>query len=135
MKEISENVDLSKEVLNVNIDSPVFKPILDNLNEKIIEVVKKVYNEEFESGDISLKLTLTVPIETKRFPVETLPGEHPTVKTYEYKALQFEHDITTTFKKVDKEKGKYWGDKELKEDDGKFIKVPIEDPQVSMFDK
>lgn len=134
MKEISENVDLSREVLNVDIDSPVFKPMLDNLNGKIIETVKKVYNEEFESGDISLKITLTVPTETKKFPVETLPGEHPTVKTYQYKVLQFKHNITSTLKKVDKDEGNYWGDKELKEDDGKLIEVPVEDPQIGMFD-
>ena len=134
MKKIDERVDLSKKVLNVDLDSPVFRPMIDILNEQIIGVIKKVYNEEFESGDISLKVTLSVPIMTKRFPVENRFGE-PVVQSYEYKALQFKHNITTTLKKVDKEDGSYYGDKELKEDDdGNFVETPIEDPQMSIFD-
>lgn len=135
MRKVSEREDLSRKVLEVDIDSPVFQSMLDKLNEQMIEVIKKVYNEEFESGDISLKLTLSVPLLTKRFPVENEIGE-PIVKTYEYKALQFKHNITTTLKKVDKEDGSYYGEKELQKDDyGNFIEKPIEDPQLSMFEE
>ena len=135
MKKVNEKVDLSKKVLAVNIDSPVFQPVIDSLNEQIIEVIKKVYNGEFESGDIALKIKLSTPTEYKQFPAENDIGE-PTVEEYKYKALQFNHSITTTLKKVDKENGRYWGEKELKKDDfGNFIEAPIEDPQLSMFDK
>lgn len=135
MRKIDEREDLSRRVLEVDIDSPVFNPMLDKLNEQIIEVIKKVYNEEFESGDVSLKLTLTVPRMRKKYELEDDYGQ-PIVQSYEYKALQFKHNVTTTLKKVDKEEGSYWGEKELKEDgSGNFIETPIKDPQVSMFEE
>ncbi|WP_234121162.1 hypothetical protein [Clostridium hydrogenum] len=136
MRQISEREDLSRAVLNVDLNSPIFKPMLEELNVAMIEVLKKAYNGEFESGDISLKITLAVPTVTKKFPVEGSElGEHPVVKTYEYKALNFKHNITKTLKKVDKVDGEYFGEKELKKDDtGDFVEVPIENPQISIFD-
>lgn len=74
MEKIDEKVDLSKKVLDVNIDSPVFRPVLKSVNEQIIEVIKKVHNEEFESGDMALKLTLKVPKDIKEFPAENEVG-------------------------------------------------------------
>ncbi|WP_125153117.1 hypothetical protein [Clostridium rectalis] len=56
-------------------------------------------------------------------------------KIIEYKALSFKHNITTTFKKVDKEEDTYFSDKGLVEDeDGNFIEKAIGNPQVSLFD-
>ncbi len=134
MHKIDEREDLSRKVLEVDIDSPVFSSMLDKLNEQIIEVIKKVYNEKFESGDVSLKLTITVPRMRKKYELEDECGQ-PLVQSYEYKALQFKHNVTTTLKKVNKEEGSYWGEKELKEDgSGNFIEAPIKDPQISMFE-
>lgn len=133
MEKVKENIDLSRKVLDVSIDSPVFQPMLENLNEKIIEVIKQVYSEDFESGDITLKLTLKTPETVKEFPSENEDGE-PTTKLYQYKALQFEHKISTTLKRVDKDEGRYYGEKELKEEDGHFIEISVEEPQISIFD-
>lgn len=124
---------MSRKVLDVSIDSPVFQPMLKNLDKKIIEVIKQVYSGDFESGDIALKLKLETPMTAKNFPYEGDNGE-PKVKEYEYKALQFEHKISTTLKRVDKDGGRYYGEKELKEEDGHFIEVPVEEPQISIFD-
>jgi hypothetical protein len=133
MRKLYEKEDLSRKVLEVNIDSPVFQPILDKFNEQIIEVIRQVYNEEFESGDVTLKLTLSVPKLTKRFPVDE-GFNNPKYESYEYKALRFKHNVTTTLKKVDKDDGSYYGEKELeKDDEGNFIEKPIEDPQLNMF--
>lgn len=109
--------------------------MLDDMDKQIIKVVKKVYDEEFESGDISLKITVKVPKRIKEFPSENEDGE-PTTQLYEYKALDFDHNITTTLKKVDKTTGHYYGNKELKiDDEGNFVEKPIKDPQISIFDK
>ncbi|APQ72855.1 hypothetical protein RSJ22_12235 [Clostridium botulinum] len=134
MQEIKEIKDLSKQVLAVDIESPIFKNMMDTLNGKIIEVIKNVYNEEFESGDIALKMTLSVPKTIKEIPAQNEFGD-PIVKTIKYKALQFKHNITSTLKKVDKDEDYYYGDKELKKDEeGNFIEEPIQNPQVTMFD-
>lgn len=137
MIQISEKEDLSRAVLGVDLNSPIFESMRVELNEQIKKVLLKAYNGEFASGDISLKVTLSVPTQFKDFPVENkIPGEPPTMKSYKYKALQFKSNITTTLKKVDKIDDSYCGEKELKKDeDGEFIEVPIENPQVSMFDR
>lgn len=136
MIQVDENEDLSREVLSVDLNSPIFRTMRRKLNDQIQKVLIKAYNGEFESGDISLKITLSVPTLTKKFPVEDgISGEHPKIKVYEYKALNIKHNITTTLKKVDKIDGEYFGEKELKKDDtGEFVEVPIENPQISMFD-
>lgn len=127
-------MDLSKKVLGVDINSPIFEYVLSELNEQLVEVIKKVYDGEFESGDISLKFTLSVPSYIKEFPAVNEVGED-VVKEYKYKALHFKHDITTTLKKVGKTKGEYYGEKELKQnDDGEFVEVPLKDPQIGIFD-
>ncbi|WP_085829376.1 hypothetical protein [Clostridium massiliodielmoense] len=134
MQEIRERKDLSKQVLAVDITSPIFQSMVDTLNEKIIDVIKNVYNEEFESGDISLKITLSVPETIKEVPTDNGLGEL-VVKSYKYKALQFKHNITSTLKKVDKDEDYYYGEKELKEDDeGNFIEQPIRNPQMCIDD-
>lgn len=136
MRKVDEREDLSRKVLEVDISSPIFEKVLKQFNYQIIEVIKKVYNKEFESGDITLKLTLEVPSRFKEFPVQDVISEQPTVKVYEYKALSFNHSINTTLKKVDKISGSYYGEKELeKDDEGNFIEKPIEDPQLNMFEE
>jgi hypothetical protein len=136
MRQISEKVDLSKKVLEVDVESPIFEKMFKQFNYSLIEVIKKVYDGDFESGDVTLKLTLEVPRRFKEFPVEGDIGEQPTVKMYEYKALDFNHSVSTTLKKVDKVSGSYYGEKELEKDtEGNFIEKPIEDPQITMFDK
>jgi hypothetical protein len=134
MQELSEKVDLSKKVLGVDINSPIFQSMLNKLNYQIVEVIKKVYDKEFESGDISLKITLKVPTCIEEFPAVNEFNE-PVTKEYKYRSLYFKNDITTTLKKVDKTSGEYKSIKELKEDNGEFIEVPIENPQVSLFDR
>lgn len=135
MQELSEKVDLSKRVLGVDINSPIFANVLGELNAQIVEVIKKVYDGEFASGDISLKFTLSIPSYIKEFPAVNEVGED-IVKEYKYKALHFKHDITTTLKKVGKTKGEYYGEKELKQnDDGEFVEVPVTNPQIGLFDE
>lgn len=137
MTQIGEKTDLSRAVLNVDLDSPLFENMRGELDEQIKKVLLKAYNKEFASGDISLKLTLAVPTSYKDFPVESkIPGEPPVMKSYKYKSLQFKYNITTTLKKVDKFDDEYCGNKELKKDDsGEFVEVPVKDPQMSMFDE
>lgn len=134
MEQISENVDLSRQTLNVDINSPIFRNMLDILDMHIKRVIKKSYDGEFAGGDINLKLSLGVVRKYKLYPAEK--DGQPVTKEYAYKALDFKNAITTTLKKVDKDEIAYNGNKEIKEDDdGEFIEVPIKDPQISMFDE
>jgi len=106
MRKISELVDLSKKVLDIDIESPVFNAMLNDLDEEIQRVVRSVYNGEFASGEISLKLDLKIRDAYKEIPREDVYGNMINEK-YEYKKPNFEHKITSTLKKQYNQKGCY----------------------------
>lgn len=133
MKKISENVDLSKKVLEIDIESPVFNSMLHDLNKEIRRGIDKVYDEEFEVAEITVKLTLEIPQAYKQIPKTNEFGELIN-ETYLYRRPRFEHKVTTTFKKQFKQEGLYTEEKEVQFIDGKYVAVPIDDPQVSVYD-
>jgi hypothetical protein len=135
MDKIAERIDLSSRVLEIDIYSPIFQEMLNNLNTEIERTIKKVYDKDFVGGEISLKLNIEIPKAFKDFPKKDEFGEM-TVKTYAYRRPRFIHKVTTTLKKQFKQEGEYEAEREIKvDDDGRFIAVPVEDPQVSMFDE
>ncbi|NBI05786.1 hypothetical protein [Senegalia massiliensis] len=127
-------MDLSKRILEIDIDSPVFKSMLQDLNKEILRVVEKVYEEEFETGEITLKLSLSFPKEFKVYPRKNEFGDLVD-ETYDYRKPYFEHKVTTNLKKQFKKDGLYTEPKEILFQDGKFIAVPIREPQMNIFDK
>lgn len=131
MKKISEKIDLSKMVLDIDIDSPVFEDMLDDVNEEIQRCIQKVYDGDFEAGEISLKLTIELPDALKEIPKVNEYGEIIN-ELYKYKKPRFEHKITTTMKKQFKQEGIFTGEREVEFVDGKFITIPIEEQQMKM---
>lgn len=133
MIKVSENIDLSKKVLEIDIQSPIFEGMLKDLNKEIVRVIDKVYKSEFEEGEVNLKLSLTIDEAYKRFPKENDYGE-TVYETYEYKKPNFEHNVTTTLKKQYKQKGSYTEEKEVVYEDGQYMVKPIEEPQLNLFE-
>lgn len=133
MIKISENVDLSKKVLEIDIQSPIFACMLNDLNSEIVRVIDKVYKGEFEGGEVNLKLGLTIDNGYKEFPRENEYGE-TIYDTYKYKKPNFEHNVTTTLKKQYKQKGSYTEEKEVVYEDGQYMVKPIEEPQMNLFE-
>lgn len=134
MLKIDEKVDMSKKVLEIDIESPIFNSMLHDLNLEIKRVIEKVYDEEFEGGEISLKLKLNIKDEFKEYPRENEFGEVIN-ETYKYRKPYFEHAVATTLKKQYKQEGLYSEEKEVKYIDGEYIVVPLREPQLNMFDK
>ncbi|MBS4538192.1 hypothetical protein GOQ27_06940 [Clostridium sp. D2Q-11] len=130
---IREKTDISKKVLEIDIDSPIFEDMLENLNREILRVVEKVYEEEFEAGEITVKLALTIPTSYKDYPAKNEFGEMVN-KTFSFRKPHFEHKITTNLKKQFKQEGLYTEEKEVVFKDGKFVAMPIQEPQTSLFD-
>lgn len=133
MIKVNENLNLSKQVLEIDIDSPVFDCLLNDLNEEIQRCIRKVYDEEFEAGEISVKLTLEIPDDYKLIPRANEFGEMVN-DTFKYRKPRFEHKITTTLKKRFKQEGVFTAEREVVFQDGKFIAIPLRDPQVSIDD-
>ena len=133
MLKIDENIDLSKRVLNIDIGSPVFNCLLQDLNEEIQRCIKNVYEEKFEAGEISIKLTIEIPDDYKTVGRNNAFGELVN-DTFKYRRPKFEHKITTTLKKRYKQEGCFTGEREVVFEDGKFITVPLKNPQVTIED-
>lgn len=132
-KKIYEEVDISKKVLKIDIESPVFNAMLNDTNKEIQRCIKKVYDEEFESGEITIKLNISIPETFKTIPKVDEFGELIN-ETYKYRRPVFKHNITSTLKKQFKQEGIYTEEKDVKYEDGEFIVVPIKDPQISIDD-
>lgn len=133
MRKVSENIDLSKKVLEIDIKSPVFNSMLQDLNNEIIRVIDKIYHGEFEIGEIGLKLSLSIIDDYKEIPIEKF-GE-VVKETYAYKKPYFEHKITSTLKKQYKQEGVYTEEKEITFEDGQYVVKPIVEPQLNIFDE
>lgn len=131
MIKIDEKRDLSKRVLDIDINSPIFAGMLDDLNKEIQRVIQNVYEGKFASGEISLKLDLKIVSGFEEMPKVDEYGEMIT-ETYKYKKPDFEHKITSTLKQQYKQEGSYSEKKEVVWDeiDKKFIVKPIRKPQL-----
>ena len=131
MIKIDEKRDLSKMVLDIDINSPIFAGMLDDLNKEIQRVIQNVYEGKFASGEISLKLDLKIVSGFEEMPKVDEYGEMIT-ETYKYKKPDFEHKITSTLKQQYKQEGSYSEKNEVvwDEKDKKFIVKPIRKPQL-----
>lgn len=134
MNKISEKLDLSRMVLDIDIESPIFDEMRGALDKQIQKVIQLVYDGNFQSGEVSLKLNIELPTHYKTMPeVDSETGEM-IEREYKYKRPVFEHKLTTTLKKQFKDEGAYSDERDVQLIDGHFIAVPFKKNQISLFD-
>lgn len=134
MNKISEKLDLSRKVLDIDVESPMFDEMRGSLDKQIQKVIQLVYDGNFQSGEISLKLNIELPTHYKTMPeVDSETGEM-VEREYKYKRPVFEHKLTTTLKKQFKDEGSYSDERDVQLIDGHFIAVPFKKNQISLFD-
>lgn len=131
MIKVDEKIDFSKKVLDISIESEIFKGMLKDIDSEIQRCIKHVYDEKFESGEITLKLTIELPHSHENFPVIDENGE-ATVKTYKYRKPVFGHKVTSILKKQYKKDGGYSDKRDIQFQNGRFVAVPIKEAQVNM---
>jgi hypothetical protein len=134
MQKVSENVDLSAKVLEIDIESEIFESMLRDLNLEILRCIKNVYDEKFEAGEISLKLNIELPTAYETFQKADKETGEILNETFKYRKPNFEHKITTTLKMQYKQDGGYTDRREVRFEDGKFVAVPVKEAQMSMFE-
>lgn len=126
---------LAVEAMEIDISSPIFKGMLnDDLNMEIKRVIEKVYVEEFSAGEIAVKLKLSLSPDHKEYPTEDMFGEI-IYDSYEYRRPSFDHTVTSTLKKQYKQEGFYTEEKEVICDNGKYLIIPLREPQISLFEE
>lgn len=114
-----------ENILKINIDSPVFKQMLTDLDKEIKRVIEKIYDEEFESGEISLKLKLTQIEDHKEYPKQDELGFEES-EIYWYKKPYFKHSVSTSLKKQYKQEGEFVPEAEIKLIDEDYVLVPVQ---------
>lgn len=129
MEKLYEREDLSRKVLEIDIESPVFNYMIKDLNKEIERCIEKVYENESEGGEITLKLNIAIPEAYEILPKEGEAGEMLS-ETYKYRQPRFEHKLTTTLKKQYKQEGLYTDKKDIQLKDGKYVAVSIKDVEV-----
>lgn len=133
MYKIDEREDLSRKVLEIDIESPIFSEALKNLNSEIQRVIGQVFNEEFESGEITLKLSIEIPEGYETVPKQGEPGELLT-ETFKYRKPFIKHNVSTTLKKQYKKDGVYTDKRDIQFKNGKYVAVPIKEAQMKLFE-
>lgn len=133
MIKVNEDVDLSKQVLEINIDSPVFNCLRQDIDKEIQRVIRNVYDEKFEAGEISIKLNLEITDDYQNIQRKDEEG-NAFNDTFKYRKPNFEHKITTTLKKRYKQEGVFTGKREVVFQNGEFVTIPLIDPQMSIDD-
>ncbi|MBR0575708.1 hypothetical protein KCG48_05050 [Proteiniclasticum sp. BAD-10] len=121
-------------VPEISFDSEVFDETRSLIDIALANLLAKVYKGEFESGDLNIKISLSILDDYTK-----LPGEDPltgdTIETmYEYRRPCIDSAISTTLKKVAKLKASYAPELEIKEHDGAFVIQELPKTQISIDD-
>lgn len=121
-------------VPEIRFDSEVFEETRTLIDVALDHILAKVFKGEFESGDLNMKISLSIIDD-----LTVLPGEDPltgdTIETYyEYRRPVIESAVSTTMKKVAKGKATYSPVAEIKEQDGAFIIQELPKTQICIDD-
>jgi len=133
MIKVNENVDVSKQVLTIDIQSPVFSSMLGDLNGEIQRVIEKVFEKEFISGEITVKLNLEIPEAFKEFAREDDDGQLIN-ECYKYRRPEFQHKVTSVLKKKYEQKGEFSGEREVMLVNGEYVASPLKQEQMCIED-
>lgn len=123
---------LERQSESIDLQSEMFKGMLQNLNIAIHEVVKQVYLEDFESGDVTLKLTIDIVNMSKLIPKYDIFSGEVIQDTYHFRKPSIKHTVTTTLQKKEKFDGGYNADKELVMIDDVLYTKSIPEAQMTM---
>jgi len=117
--------------IEVNINSYIFKNMISDLNNHIQSCLKEINDENFQSGDISLKLT-----------IEAINSNDKIVKINEdgvvsenYIIPIFNYKTSLQLKKKYDNSGNFANSElQLIEKDGKYLISPVKDSQINIMD-
>jgi hypothetical protein len=122
------------ETLKIELNSPIFRMMVSTFNMHLVNVLAELNAGNFEEGDINLKLTIDLQkcLEEVQAPNE-IGSESK--RDFWYKKPVFSHEITSTFKRRNKDKGAYNEQRALQiNSEGEFVAVPIKTAQLTMDD-
>lgn len=123
---------LSETEFDIDLYSPMFEQFIVQLNARIGDCLMKVFTDEFEDGEITAKIKITMPeYEDPQIVVDGY-GEQTTMMR-RYKSPSIKHTISLQLKQKREVSGEVaLKEHEVKEIDGKYVAVPVVKAQVTM---
>ncbi|MCQ2014674.1 chromosome segregation protein SMC [Clostridium butyricum] len=132
MGNIYNQSDERLEMFKLNIYSPIFEKMLKQLDVELQHVLKNVYEEKFEGGDIKLSISVEINKAENEVPkVDPKTGELVN-EIIRYKRPKFEYKTNSTLKKRHEVKGEYEERKQIVYKDDEFIISGLDNPQLKL---
>lgn len=118
------------EEVPLNIYSPIFKDMLEQLDKELQRVLINVYEGKFESGNVKVSLNVEINEAILEVPTtDRATGEVITIPKC-FRKPKFEYKTNSTLNKKHEIKGEYNERREIILEDEKFIARSIYDPQI-----
>lgn len=108
---------INREELEISLESPIFEGMVEEANETIQEVVEQLLKGGFEKGHVLISFDLSLIV-----------NEH----NNELKAPKLDYKVNSSCKKEVKKKGSNTSTNTIRESDGVYVEVPVENPQQSL---
>jgi hypothetical protein len=116
----------------IDIRSPVFQELLDNVDEKLEMLLEQLETGEFYGGDISIKISVESQDDVKHYDKITDEGKQYK-EALKYKRPVIEHKTKLVLKKQSESKGSYaQNNMEMVKVDGVWILRELPDQQMKM---
>ena len=130
MGNLYNQMDEHLSEIPLNIYSPVFKDMMEQLDRELENVLKNVYEGKFESGDIKLSLNVEIVDAISDLHYEDKETGEIITKEIAYKKPRFKYNTASTLKKKHEVKGEYDEKREIALEDDGFIARKLIDPQI-----
>ena len=125
-------MQMKSEEIKIELDSPTFEGLVKTFNSHLINVLAELKAGNFEEADINLKLNVALYDKSKELIDENEIGSEKKHSVF-YKSPVFEHEVKSTFKRSNKDKGTYSAEIALEiNEDGEFVAVPVKSAQMTM---
>lgn len=121
------------KIPSINFESEIFYSTRNSLNFAIKSILEKCYSREFESGDVTIKINISVLDDYVELPAEDETGEISSA-LYEYRRPAFKSSIGTSLKKTSKREECYFPNAELKKVDDDFALFELPKAQIELQD-
>ena len=116
------------------IESPFYADMRALFNIKLCELLQEFADGEFREGDINLKLSLSVPLDSEQIAQDDNDEGGQRQEPYTFRRPDAEYEAKLTLKRTSKDKGKSEDRRAFKCRDGRYIAVPVPTAQVT-FDE
>lgn len=122
---------MSKSEYQINSKSEILEGMHNDLNKSLSKVVREIYDENFTSGEISIKLKLNMADRFVEVIKQDSDGDR-TIDNEPYRTLVIKHSVSHKLEDKDKLEGLYDEPKQIVYEDKQFKLKAVKNGQIQM---